>query len=209
MAKKDKYLEKIHSLFLEKGVKGFTMEDIAESISITKMTLYNNFKDKETLLEEIMLFRAKKYSYFRNSKPDKNDNAITMLIDVLKFQSSNSLQSSRTFYVSIKECYPKIYNAYQEQFKHGIAMFIKGNIMQGVKEGLYREGVSADNITSYILASMDGVFSGWVSDNSTIDLNFIHKQLIDYHIRGIANDKGVKILEEELKKLKQENNDKL
>ncbi len=34
------------------------MEEIAEKIGVTKMTLYNNFKDKEALLEEILSFRG-------------------------------------------------------------------------------------------------------------------------------------------------------
>ncbi len=206
MSKKEKYLEKIHTLFIEKGVKGLTMEDIAEAIHITKMTLYNNFQDKDHLLEEIISFRTKKYMSFRNINVSGGEkrNAIDTLIDVLKFQQENPLQNSYLFYKTIKECYPKLYEQQRANFKIGLAHFIKSNIEQGIQEGIYRQDISGEQLTSYIIASMENVFKNWLSDHSSIDLNNVHKQFIDYHIRGIANEKGIRILEERLKKDKQQ-----
>ncbi len=209
MSKKDKYLEKIHSLFIEKGVKGLTMEDIAEAIQVTKMTLYNNFQDKDHLLEEIISFRTKKFMSFRNVSEGKEKNAIDTLIDVLRFQQENPLQSSYLFYKTIRECYPKLYEQQQLNFKKGLAHFIRSNIEQGIREGIYRHDIPGEQLTTYIIASMENVFKNWLSDHSSIDLNNLHKQFIDYHIRGIANEKGIQMLEERLKTDKFEKDDSL
>lgn len=42
------------SLFLQQGYGGTTMEDIAELAGLTKRTLYNNYRDKASLFEEIV-----------------------------------------------------------------------------------------------------------------------------------------------------------
>ncbi len=52
------------------------------------------------------------------------------------------------------------------------------------------------------MGTMNDMFTGWVGgDKEGLDLNMTHRQFINYHIRGVANEKGLKILDEELKKL--------
>ena len=37
-------------MFTQNGIKSITMDEIAESLSISKRTIYENFKDKNTLV---------------------------------------------------------------------------------------------------------------------------------------------------------------
>lgn len=197
MSKKDKYLEKIHTLFIENGVGGLKMEEIAEKIGTTKMTLYNNFSDKETLLREILSYRGRLYYSFFGGLKNEKLNAVEMLIKVLKFQEDNPMPSSAIFYKSFKDFYPEIYSSHQQQLKSMMGMFIKMNIEQGRKEGIYREDFNSEEIITYIMGTMDAVFGSWVGGQGVeLNLNFTHKQFINYHIRGVANEKGLKILED-------------
>lgn len=205
MSKKDKYLEKIHTLFIECGVGGLKMEEIADKIGITKMTLYNNFSDKETLLREILSYRGRLYySFFGGLKKEKL-NAVEMLIKVLKFQEENPMPNSAIFYKSFKDFYPDRYNPHQQQLKSMMAMFIKMNIEQGRREAIYRDDFNSEEIITYIMGTMDAVFGSWVGGQGVeLNLNFTHKQFINYHIRGVANEKGLKILEDILLSQKKE-----
>ena len=52
MATRTQILETSLQLFLEKGCKNVTMDDIASENGMSKRTLYELFKDKSSLLEE-------------------------------------------------------------------------------------------------------------------------------------------------------------
>ena len=201
-SKKDIYIEAIHSLFEKRGVESLKMEEIAEKIGVTKMTLYNNFKDKEALLEEILSFRGRHYFSFMSRIGGDNLNAVQMLIKVLEFQSNHPMPDSVLFFRSFKKCYPDIFERHIVQLKDTMASFIKDNIIQGMREGIYRDDFDPDDIITYIMGTMNDMFTGWVGgDKEGLDLNMTHRQFINYHIRGVANEKGLKILDEELKKL--------
>ena len=49
---KDKILDTANSLFNERGVKAVKMDDISNSLSISKRTLYEIYDNKEDLLFE-------------------------------------------------------------------------------------------------------------------------------------------------------------
>ena len=201
-SKKDIYIEAIHSLFEKRGVESLKMEEIAEKIGVTKMTLYNNFKDKEALLEEILSFRGRHYFSFMSRIGGDNLNAVQMLIKVLEFQSNHPMPDSVLFYRTFKKCYPDIFERHIVQLKDTMASFIKDNIIQGMREGIYRDDFDPDDIITYIMGTMNDMFTGWVGgDKEGLDLNMPPRQFINSHIRGVANEKGLKILDEELKKL--------
>ncbi len=200
-SKRDIYIEEIHALLEKRGVESLKMEDIAEKIGVTKMTLYNNFRDKEALLEEILSFRCRRYFSFMSRIEGDDLNAVQMLIKVLEFQSSHPMPDSALLYRTFKKCYPEIFARHIVQLKETMASFIKDNITQGVREGIYRDDFDPDDIITYIMGTMNDMFTGWVGgDKDALDLNMTHRQFINYHIRGVANERGLKILEEELKR---------
>lgn len=198
MTRRDKYLEKIYALFSTENMEGLTMSDIAERIHVTKMTLYNNFKDKNEIIESIISYRSARYIEYFDKVDCNNKNAIEVLFVVLEFQRKNPLIVSH-LYTSFFNSYPEQFKQHEERFKARLANFIRDNIVQGKTEGVYRENVDADEITTYLMMTMDNMLAKALRNGVKIDLNEVHKNLINYHIRGIANEKGLKIVNEKLK----------
>ncbi len=200
--KKEIYIEAIYNLLEQRGVEALRMDDLAESIGVTKMTLYNNFKDKETLLEDILTYRTRIYFSYMSQQPSENMNAIEVLIKVLEFQRKHPIPHSVIFYRTFKSEYPDLYEKHLMHLKEMMASFIKRNIEQGVREGIYRSDFNPDDIMNYIMGTMNDMFCGWVEGvKDNLNLNITHRQFINYHIRGVANEKGLKILEQELQKM--------
>lgn len=53
-AKKDAILETGKRLFLEQGILQTSMEQIAEAVPVSKMTIYNYYQSKEGLLDQVV-----------------------------------------------------------------------------------------------------------------------------------------------------------
>lgn len=198
MTKRDRYLKQIYAIFTEFGVKSFTLEELAAKIGVTKMTLYNNFKNKDLLINEIVLFRERAFKEHISSVEDGSNNAITMLFQVLSFQRSNPHPNSMIFYKSLKANYPTLYSNYIDNFKAQLGSFIESNLERGIGEGIYVESISPKIISGYVLAAMDNMFSGSVDSDQRLDLNTMHRDMIAYHLRGIVNEKGQQVLSEVL-----------
>ncbi|MEG0499608.1 MAG: TetR/AcrR family transcriptional regulator [Rikenellaceae bacterium] len=198
MTRREKYLERIYTLFSTESIEGLTMSDIADRIHITKMTLYNNFKDKNEIIESVINYRSRKYIEYFEKVDCHNKNAIEVLIAVLEFQRKNPLMVSH-LYISLLNNYPEQFKEHEERFRNGLRSFIRQNILQGQKEAIFRADVDAEEISSYLIMTMDNMLSSAVKSGVKIDLNEVHKNLIKYHIRGIANEKGLKILQDKTK----------
>lgn len=198
MGRKDKYLQKIYELFTVEQADSLTMIDIAERIGITKMTLYNNFKDKDEIIESIILYRSQKFMQFMESNKTKNLNAIEALISVIRFQSENPVMVSNLYKVYAKH-FPAQFKEHESRFRSRLNMFITQNIKQGQEEGFYRDSVDADEISAYIIQSADNMIGKTMRGETDINLGTLHQNIVEYHLRGIVNENGLKYLSQRQK----------
>jgi len=86
-------------------------------------------------------------------------------------------------------------------YKRGkILSHIERNLSQGIKEGLYRKDMNTHVIAYFYLIRMDQFLSMEADDDTikNISSETILTELFIYHIRGIANDKGLEYLEGKL-----------
>lgn len=194
MTRRNKYLEQIYAIFLTENIEGLTLSDIATRINITKMTLYNNFKDKNEIIESVINYRSQKYIEFFDKVDSKNKNAIEVLMTALEFQRDNPLIIVSHLYRSLIKSYPAQFKEHEKRFKFSLINFIKNNIKQGQKENIFRADVDADEISSYLAMTMDSMMSSLLKTNEPLNLDAMHENMIKYHVRGIANERGLKIL---------------
>jgi TetR/AcrR family transcriptional repressor of mexJK operon len=64
LAKLEAILEAAYALFLERGITATTMDAVAERASVSKMTVYANFRDKPALLSAVLDRRIKSLHVF-------------------------------------------------------------------------------------------------------------------------------------------------
>lgn len=193
MTRREKYLEKIYALFSSESIDGLTISDIAEKIGVTKMTLYNNFKDKNELVVSVINYRSLRYIEYIGRQNNKDANAIDELKRVLEFQHQNPLPMVPHLYRALQSNYPEQFKQHEERFRVSLKNFIEQNIIRGQREDIYRSDVNAEEIASYLIMTMDNMINSTVKNGLEVDLNQVHKNIIKYHIRGIANEKGLKI----------------
>ncbi len=193
--KKEKYLDAIYNLIIEVGFDTLRMEEIAEKIGITKMTLYNNFTNKQVLYKAIVSYRSTKFLEFIDSVSVNQHNAIDELMAVLEFQHKNPFPELPTFYLSFLRANPRVFNLYKARFRRILKIFIVNNINRGIKEGVYLSTIDAENIATFSINTMENMMDKWLNSDMKMDLNSVHDNIITYHIRGIANAEGLRILE--------------
>lgn len=65
---KEELLANISDLFLRFGLRSTSMDDIASHLKISKKTLYQQFANKDDVVEQVMLYRRKERIKNTNTK---------------------------------------------------------------------------------------------------------------------------------------------
>ena len=178
------------------------MDDVAREMGISKKTLYQEVKNKRELVRKVFDFEIEKRTGDFN-EPDKSGlNAIEELFEVNR-QINNLLEKHNpSMHYDLRKYYPAIFKRLQESKRDGMFKSILNNLEKGKKEGLYRKEINNEIIARVQVARAENVTeSSCVSIRDYTSGKFF-SELFIYHIRGIANNKGIKFLEDNIDQLR-------
>ena len=112
MATRTQILETSLQLFLEKGCKNVTMDDIASENGMSKRTLYELFKDKSSLLEESIVTLHERKMEVINQFLTNHENILQMLLESIDNGDEKILETHYNFMMEIKKYYPELYQKF-------------------------------------------------------------------------------------------------
>jgi AcrR family transcriptional regulator len=202
-------LVRVRELYMKYGIKSITMDDVARELGISKKTLYQYVVDKDDLVgkfieNEIAIRQEEICKCFRIGY-----NAIEELFEISLFMNRLMRSQNIATEYDLKKYYPVHYYKAQNARREGIFNYILLNLKKGIKEGLYREEMDKEIIAKLYL---------WRSENVHFDELFtleeftstkLFTELLNYHIRGIATEKGIGVLEWKIKELEKDSSKQL
>lgn len=192
-------LEKAHFLYLKYGIKSVSMDDVARELAMSKKTLYQYVKDKKDLVRQVIGFESKvQLCKFENSLSD-NKNAIEELIMVNTFVKGMLKEKSFSFEFDLEKYYPDLFKELSDLKQKKMFNNIFQNIEKGKKEGIYRNDFKSEIIAGLYMTRISSSHFFEFLFNQKTKHDEIHREIVIYHIRGIANSKGIEILEEKIK----------
>ena len=199
-------LLKVRELYMKYGIKSITMDDVARELSISKKTLYQYVTDKDDLVgkfveNEIQLRQEEICKCFQIGF-----NAIEELFEISFFMNRMMKDQNPTTEYDLKKYYPHHFQKTVKVRREGIYNYILLNLKKGKAEGLYRDDIDIEIIAKlYLSRTENNHFNGLFAPEEFTSIK-LFRELLTYHVRGIATEKGVITLEKELKKLKTNNN---
>lgn len=192
---------KVRELYMKYGIKSITMDDVASELGISKKTLYQFVTDKDDLVgkfidNEIALRQEEICKCF-----GIGFNAIEELFEISIFMNKLMHDQNPTTEYDLKKYYPQHYQKTVKARREGIYNYILLNLKKGVKEGLYRKDMNKEIIAKLYLSrsentNLNELFT--VEEFTSIKL---FMELLTYHVRGIATEKGIIVLEKKVKEL--------
>jgi len=192
------------SLFNRYGLRPVTMDDIAKDMSISKKTLYKYFANKEELVRKGVDESFNSISEYMLGLIDYMDgNAIDMLF-AMDLQICNSIEEhDPSIQFQLERYYPEVSAALEKRKRDVIFRLMGENIKRGKQEGIYRTELNME-IVSFLYYSRARLMLQEESflEQSKWSFHEIMREILIYHIRGIASAEGVAYLETKLKNIK-------
>lgn len=203
MEKDDEFLKRAADLFLEVGAKTLTMDDVAKEFGMSKKTLYQKYRNKEALLEDVLNYKLKYVIHKIEALDRKVENAIERVFcrDEAIDQAVQSNQS-----VMIRQLiryYPTIFYSHMKRFAEKFSQVMVRNIEKGRAQGLYRTDFNAELYSKFFLQlAMSYDSSPFFEEEKSERMDFMQEVILMY-IHAITTEEGKK----ELIRINKQNNE--
>jgi AcrR family transcriptional regulator len=182
------------------GIRSVTMDDIANQLGISKKTLYNHFNDKNQLVEQIIHAKlAEDIAVFKKASSEAL-NAIDELFMHSKYVIETFKAVNPTVFHDLKKYYPAAWKlTLDHKWDFVYNQFLK-NINRGISEGIYRKDIHKEIYSKMFVSQIETIIEGDVFPWPEFKYETVFIENFRLHIRGIANDTGLRYFQEQILK---------
>lgn len=203
---KDRIISEAGQLFGRYGIRSITMDSLAEEMGISKRTIYENFKDKDTLLIEVIsYFKERQMTeverFFRDS-----ENSIEAFFKVMNSMINTMKQLNPLFFHDMKRYHPEIFNKLQDHGDIRDHSITRRMFEEGQSQGIIREDLNLE-VLNFTLHELFNLFT---PDSALTRMGYDRGELFDNiimpYLAGISTEKGRKLIEQYNLQLSQHSN---
>ena len=122
-------------------------------------------------------------------------NAIEELFEISIFMNKIMRDQNPATEYDLKKYYPHHHQKTVKARREGIYNYILLNLKKGKKEGLYREEMNKEIIAKLYLSRSENIHFNELFTVEEFTSIKLFLELLTYHVRGIATEKGIIVLE--------------
>jgi len=189
---RNKIIDGAGKLFMEYGIRQVTMDTIAQSLGISKRTIYENFKDKEDLLSNFLLYTFMQHKKQAIDIMSNSANVIEALFNFGLFNQKCLEMINPLFFEDLKKYHSDIYKKVVgsgEIRNHELTYTV---LKRGQNEGVFIKEIDLDVANRFIHYMMD--FFGVAKDELQCDDKKIWISVHLPYLRGICTPKGQELV---------------
>ena len=193
----DKYkiLSRCERLFMRYGIKSVTMDDVSRELGISKKTLYQFFENKDDLIHQITVHHFACQNLTAEAILKDAKSAIDEMFGIASWMNAMSKNMNPSLMFDLRKYHPASWNVFINHRNTEVYNSIKNNLERGIREEIYRADLDVEIITRIYIARVEMFIDNEIFPYDKFPPEKTFSVFIDYHIRGIATPKGIKLLE--------------
>ncbi len=171
------------------------MDDIAKHLGISKKTIYQNFKDKNELINILIKDRIVNQDLQMNKCVVASENAVQELYFGIQDMDYFLTTMNPMLFYDLQKYHQEAWLNFIAFKEKEIGKKIMENLDRGIKEGLYRQDLNVEIITRMRLDQVDVVFTqNGHYDTNKNSLSSIMVEITRHFLFGICNKEGLKLI---------------
>ena len=191
-SEKEKIIKSSQGLFLKKGFAKTSMDDIAQTMQMSKKTIYKYFSSKDILLKQTVItfmeFNNQQMQIIINS----NENAVVKAYKLFNFIGHIILKVSNQFLFDLKNYNQELWLEIDKLRVKYLKKNLKKIIEQGKSEGYFIDESSFIIINSFI-STIRGIVNPEIILIKNISVERAFKVSIKILMNGILTSKGKRV----------------
>lgn len=184
-------------MFMQMGIKQVSMDDLSTKLRISKKTLYNNYKDKGTLVDSAVFHHFNEIESELSKISQSGDNPIKKMLNGARLAIEQLAKVNPKMIEDLEKYHPETHAKFEEYRIKSIKKHITHNINEGRELGIYRPGFDALVITPLFVQMLFHLTHGLAAGKLKYQPDSI-KELVSYHLHGICTKTGLSELEKTL-----------
>lgn len=181
-------------LFIMYGIRSVSMDEIATSLGISKKTIYNYYKNKDSLvLDVVQQVLGKNCSDCVEDKL-KAKNAVDEAFRAIYQTSELFSRMNPIVMYDLEKYHPKAYNTFMDYKGRFLYETLKENVENGIREGLYREDINVELVVRFRLQTMLLAFTPDIYMHAETGLGKTHEELFYLFLYGLSTPKGHQLI---------------
>jgi AcrR family transcriptional regulator len=193
-----KILETSNELFLNLGFKSVTMDEIASKMGVSKKTIYKYFENKTELVAAVTDYMFDTVSCGIDGICALQMNPIQEIFSIKRLVMKHLKDEKSSPQYQLQKYYPKIYASLTQKQFHIMQVCVVNNLKKGIEKGLYRTHIDLEFISRIYFNGMVGIKNKDLFPLTDYSMNTLMNHYLEYHLRGIATEKGLQELNNQL-----------
>lgn len=195
---KHKILDTSKELFLNLGFKSVTMDEIASKLGVSKKTIYKYFENKTELVAAVTEYMFTTVSCGIDAICELKMNPIEEIFSIKRFIMKHLKDEKSSPQYQLQKYYPKIYASLTQKQFDVMQVCVLNNLKKGIENGLYREHIDLEFTSRIYFNGMVGIKNKDLFPLTNYSMNTLMNHYLEYHLRGIATEKGIQELKKQL-----------
>ena len=137
IVKRNQWIQKLYPYFKQNGLLGFSMDDVAQFLDVSKATIYNHFVSKEEIIDHYLDLKISEFEAFEGILEDSETSFEDKYVKALKFLVIQMIDVSPGVRADLAKVFPLKWGEFE---KHLSAAFdsLGKHYQQGIVAGLYK-----------------------------------------------------------------------
>lgn len=194
-----KIQETATELFMTYGIRTVTMDEIAKRLSVSKKTIYQEFKDKDELVSEVTKEMLEEDICVFHQLEGEAENILEHFYKVSKYMRTRFNKVNPSVLFDLERYHPKAYQLFKDFKEKHLKDTIRKTLEKGIELGYFRDDINPEILSVLRVDQMQLAFN--ISNFPMEKFNFgeVQGQIFDHFVHGILTDKGRKIYEQYIK----------
>ncbi len=192
-------LSKTFELYGKYAIRSVTMDDVAGELGISKKTLYQFVANKNELVEKVILSEMEITRKRHESIKSMNLNSIEELFEVSKLMNELLKKHNPALFFDLRKYYPNLFKIITTIKREKTFESVLNNLKTGIREGLYRKEINPDIIAKIYVSRIEQSYDNSIFSIAEVTSIEVFNEVLIYHLHGICNETGLKILNKKLK----------
>ncbi len=199
MTQREKIVDHVSQMILSLGVKSVRMDDVANSLGMSKRTLYEMFADKEELLFESIVYLMECRQQNLSEQVRGCDNMLEVLLySVRIFTSTTNIDdTAKRLTANLRKFYPTVLERVQRVHTEKGLAGLQYALDRCLAEGYLDPNVDVE-LMAQLFFSSTGIF---MTDNNVVLPEGITRDeafgaMVVNFLRGLSTVKGLQVIDD-------------
>ncbi|QMU29313.1 TetR/AcrR family transcriptional regulator [Adhaeribacter radiodurans] len=190
---RERILNRALELFIYRGIKSTSMDDIAQDLGISKKTVYKWFENKDHLIEEML-----KTSLCCSVETEitSQENAVQEFCFTLNNLLQRFIAIHASFFNDLRKYYPTAHDLWESFKEETIIQRFRTNFSRGIQTGLYRAELDPEVLAQLYISQLEGIFYSETFQPEKFKRLEIYRLNVKLFASGIVTSAGQKFLPE-------------